>query len=118
MNFTVSVSSDQAPNPLPHLDTETDLGHIVCAAIRVSQGKKILGVGSMMSWVDMLKVWCEDNKVSFCGFDPLSVDMFERFLPIPGLGRELSEMMAFRDEFGYNGGDESVVLPALQDFIA
>lgn len=101
--------------PLPHLDTETDLGYIIRAAIQAAPGKKILGVGDMISWSGMLKVWCEHNKVPFGGFDPLSVDMFERFLPIPGLGRELGEMMAFMDEFGYDGSDESVVLPTEVD---
>jgi len=37
--------------------------------------------------------------------------VFDRFFPIPGLGRELGEMMEFMDEFGYVGGDSSVVLP-------
>ena len=37
---------------------------------------------------------------------------FERFIPILGLGRELGEMMAFMDEFGYAGGDPDVVLPS------
>lgn len=38
------------------------------------------------------------------------MDMFEKFFPIPGLGRELGEMMAFMDEFGY-AGDWEIVLP-------
>jgi hypothetical protein len=66
----------------------------------------------MISWSDMLKVWCEANKVQFGGFDPLSVDQFERFIPVPGLGRELGEMFAFMDEFGYAGVDTNVVLPS------
>ena len=72
----------------------------------------MLGAGEMISWSDMLKVWCEVNKVEFGGFDPLSVDQFARFIPVPGLGRELGEMFAFMDEFGYAGGDPDVVLPS------
>ena len=54
---------------LSHLDTETDLGYIVRAAVQAAPGKKILGVGDMISWSGVLKVWCEHNKVPFGGFD-------------------------------------------------
>jgi hypothetical protein len=75
-------------------------------------GKTVLGAGDMISWTDQLKVWCEYNGVSFGGFDPLSVNQFEKFIPFPGLGVELGEMMAFEDEFGYGGGDPKLVLPS------
>jgi hypothetical protein len=60
----------------------------------------------------MLRVWCECNEVPLAGFDQLSIDQFERFVPVPGLGRELGEMFAFMDEFEYAGGDANVVLPS------
>lgn len=66
----------------------------------------------MISWSNQLKVWCEVNGVPFGGFDPIPIDVFDRFFPIPGLGRELGEMMAFMDEFGYAGGEPGVVLPS------
>ena len=50
--------------------------------------------------------------MQFGGFDQLSIDQFERFVPVPGLGRELGEMFAFVDEFGYAGGDSDIVLPS------
>ncbi|PMD36789.1 putative NAD dependent epimerase/dehydratase [Hyaloscypha variabilis F] len=98
--------------PLPHIDAERDTGYIVRALLECSPGKTVLGAGEMISWSDMLKVWCEVNKVEFGGFDPLSVDQFTRFIPVPGLGRELGEMFAFMDEFGYAGGDPDVVRPS------
>lgn len=97
--------------PLPHLDVEADLGRIVVAAVESPPGKKILAAGDMISWSDQLKVWCEVNRVSFGGFDELPIEVFDKFFPIPGLGKELGEMMAFMDEFGYAGGDLNVVLP-------
>jgi hypothetical protein len=98
--------------PLPHIDIERDTGYLVRALLECAPGKTVLGAGEMISWSEMLKVWCECNKVQFGGFDPLSVDQFERFIPVPGLGRELGEMFAFMDEFGYAGGDPDVVLPS------
>lgn len=65
----------------------------------------------MLSWTDLLKVWCEVNEVPFGGFASVPVEVFQNFIPVPGLGREIGEMMAFMDEFGYAGGDESVILP-------
>jgi hypothetical protein len=97
--------------PLPFFDAARDTGYVVRAALESAPGKKILAAGSMISWTDQLKVWCEFNNVPFGGFDSLPIDVFDRFFPIPGLGRELGEMMEFMDEFGYVGGDSSVVLP-------
>ena len=49
----------------------------------------------MISWTDMLKVWCDVNEIPFGGFDPLPVQMFANFIPVPGLGKEIGEMLAF-----------------------
>jgi hypothetical protein len=96
--------------PLPNIDIEKDTGHIVHAAIQGPCGKTILAAGSMISWSMQLKVWCEINNVPFGGFDTIPLDVFDGFFPIPGLGRELGEMMAFMDEFGYVGGEPAVIL--------
>ena len=47
----------------------------------------------------------------FGGFHSVPVEVFEKFIPVPGLGREIGDMMAFIDDFGYTGGDETVILP-------
>lgn len=73
-------------------------------------GKIILAASEMLSWSEQLRVWCDVNEVKYGGYDELSVDVFDRFFSTPGLGRELGEMMAFMDEFGYVGKEE-VVLP-------
>ncbi|KAH8761894.1 hypothetical protein BGZ57DRAFT_943930 [Hyaloscypha finlandica] len=66
--------------PLPHIDVERDTGYLVRALLECPPGKTVLGAGDMISWSEMLRVWCE------C-FDQLSIDQFERFVPVPGLGR-------------------------------
>lgn len=94
----------------PHISIANDLGRIVHAALLVPPQKTILAAGSMLSYTSQLEIWCRVNKVPFGGFDELFIDMFEKFFPVPGLGRELGEMMAFMDEFGY-AGDWDTVLP-------
>lgn len=54
-------------------------------------------------------MWCEVNKVPFGGYDEVSVDAYEKYFPIPGLGKELGEMFLFMDEFGYTGGEDVVL---------
>lgn len=63
----------------------------------------------MLSWADFFKVWCEVNKVPFGGYDEIPVETYEKYVPVPGLGKELGEMFLFMDEFGYTGGEEGVV---------
>lgn len=65
----------------------------------------------MLSWNDYLKVWCDVNKVPFGGYDEIPVETYEKYIPVPGLGKELGEMWLFADEFGYTGGEEGVVHP-------
>jgi len=93
---------------IPQFDTVADAGYVTRAALNSPPGKNILGVGDMISWKDYLKVWCEVNNVPFGGYDEIPLQGFISFMP-PGVGRELGEMLAFMDEFGYDGGDPSVV---------
>lgn len=102
-----NVGSGKAPIPL--IDTERDSGYVVRAALQSPPGKNILGVGSMLSWTDHFKVWCEVNKVPFGGYDEIPIETYEKYVPVPGLGKELGEMFLFMDEFGYTGGEEGVV---------
>lgn len=82
-------------NPIPHFNTERDCGYVVRAALQTSPGKNILGVGSMLSWTEYLKIWCDINKVPFGGFDSIPLEIFEKVIPMPGLGKEMGEMLAF-----------------------
>ena len=79
------------------------------AALQSPPGKTILGAGSVLSWSDLFKVWCEVNNVPFGGYDETPVEVFEKYMPVPDLRKELGEMFLFFDEFGYTGGEEGVV---------
>ena len=102
-----NVGSGEAP--IPHFATEKDTGYVVRAALESAPGKNILAVGSMLSWIDVIKIWCQIHKVPFGGYDEIPFEAYEKYLPIPGLGKELGEMFLFMDEFGYTGGEEGVV---------
>ncbi len=91
------------------MDTERDTGYVIRATLQSPPGKTVLGAGSMLSWTDYLKVWCEVNKVPFGGYDEVPIQAFEKYMPVPDLGREMGEMFLFFDEFGYTGGEEGVV---------
>jgi hypothetical protein len=107
-------------NPVPHFNTERDCGYVVRAALQTAPGKNILGAGSMLSWTEYLKIWCNVNNVPFGGFNSIPLEVFEKVVPMPGLGSELGEMMAFMDEFGYDGGDPTIIhatdVSSLQSF--
>jgi hypothetical protein len=51
------------------------------------------------------------QKIYIRGFNPISLEVVEKVVPVPGLGKEMGEMLAFMDEFGYEGGDPSIVYP-------
>ena len=96
-------------NPLTLFHPSKDTGHVVRVALQTSPGKNILGTGSTLSWTDYLRVWCEVNNVPFGDYDEIPIETFEQNFPLPGLGKEYGEMFRFIDEFGYTGGDPSVV---------
>jgi hypothetical protein len=94
---------------IPFFDTATDCGYVTRAALQSPPGKNILGVGSMISWTDYGKIWCEAQGVPFGGYDEIPLDKYVANFPAPGAGREIGEMMAFMDEFGYDGHDPTVI---------
>lgn len=87
--------------PQQHIDIAHDIVRLVHASLLGPPEETILAEGSMLSYTSQLRIWCEVNQVPFGGYDELSVEMFESFLPVKGLGTELGEMMKFMDEFGY-----------------
>jgi hypothetical protein len=70
-----------------------------------------MGCGVNLTWTEQMKTWCELMDLPYGGFDEISLEDYSKLVPIPGLGRELGEMMLFMDEFGFTGGEENVVYP-------
>jgi hypothetical protein len=75
----------------------------------------------MLSWTEYLKIWCEVNKVPFGGCDSVPLEVFEKAIPIPGLGKELGEMMAFMVGFRRiklsSFGSRNMFLEVTQKFV-
>lgn len=97
--------------PRSQINAEKDLGYIVRAALQVAPGKNIRGASASISWAEQFHIWCVMNGLKDGGLIEISLEQFEKFIPVPGLGREIGEMMMFENEFGYEGSDPSVVSP-------
>lgn len=40
----------------------------------------------------------------------MTVEQFEKIYPVPALGRELGEMLAFWSDYSFSGDDSAVIL--------
>ncbi|KAH9204935.1 hypothetical protein DL95DRAFT_318500 [Leptodontidium sp. 2 PMI_412] len=85
------------------------LGHFTKALVQVAPGQNLLGFGSMMSWNEWVVVWSRIHGVK-CRFDRLNRKVVENSIP-GGIGEELADMFEYISDFGYDGGDPSVVHP-------
>ena len=95
---------------MPHVLPRKDTGYFVRALIQSAPGKNLLGAGTMISWADFLKLWCDIQGKPYGGYDNVSVEDVDKAMP-GGLGRELAEMFAYASEFGYDGSDPSIIHP-------
>jgi len=62
-----------------------------------------------MTASEWAQLWGRLNGVQ-CRFEPVPLKQVEDAMP-PGLGREIGESCLYASEFGYDGGDPSVVHP-------
>jgi hypothetical protein len=71
-------------------------------------GKNLVGAGEVLSWNEWCAIWAKHNGVK-CAFERKErKEMEDAMGP---LGREFADMFQYMDEFGYDGGDPSVVYP-------
>ncbi len=90
------------------IDTRRDTGSFVRALVQLSPGMNVLAYGSMISWKDYMAVWAKILKLPGGSYKQVTIDVFDKLAP-GGLGREIAEGWAYQGEFGYDGGDPSVV---------
>ena len=95
--------------PLPIIDTPADTGPFVKALIELPPGKNLLAYGSVISWNDWMKLWCQINGVEG-SYKSMSLDDCDKML-LGGFGREVGESFLFMCDFGYDGGDPTIVYP-------
>lgn len=72
-------------------------------------GKILLGYGSLISWNEFAALWGKVHGVT-CRFERLDRNVIESAVP-GGIGEELADMFEYIGDFGYDGGDPSVVHP-------
>lgn len=108
---TFRLSCPGAGNAIiPLVDVREDCGYFVRALVQSPPGKNLLGAGSFATWEEYLKLWCDIFGQKYGGYDQLPLEALEQTMP-GGMGREIGEMFEYAAEFGYDGGDPSVIHP-------
>ncbi|KAL4876982.1 hypothetical protein BJY04DRAFT_199085 [Aspergillus karnatakaensis] len=93
--------------PMPFMVAHRDTGAFVKALVDLPPGTNIIGVSEIMSWREYTRVWGEVNGVKAI-FRQVSPDEYFESVPTP-LKKELWDTFRYVEEFGYRGGDESVL---------
>ena len=93
---------------MPMIDTRRDTGHFVQALVQLPPGKNVLGYGSMISWKDYMTLWAKTLNIPGGYYKQIAIAEIEKFAP-GGLGREMAEGWSYQGEYGYDGGDPSIV---------
>ena len=95
---------------MPMIDTRKDTGYFVRALVQSPPEKNVLAYGSMISWKDYMTLWAQILELPGGYYRQVPVDLFDKKVP-GGLGREVGEGGAYQGEYGYDGGDPSIVHP-------
>lgn len=95
---------------MPMIDTRRDTGYFVRALVQSPPGKNVLAYGSLISWKDYMTLWAQILEVPGGHYRQVPVELFDSRVP-GGLGREVGEGGAYQGEFGYDGGDPSIIHP-------
>lgn len=95
--------------PVPMVEARHDTGHFTKALVQVPPGQNLLGYASMLSWNEWVLLWGRIHGVT-CRFERLDRKVVENAIP-GGIGEEFADMFEYISEFGYDGGDPSVVHP-------
>lgn len=92
--------------PIP-LVVPSDAGNFVKALTQVPAGKTLLAFGDRMTWTDYVKLWSKITGVN-ARLEKTTVAEHAKLAP-GGYGEEIAEMYAYAQDFGYDGGDPSVI---------
>lgn len=95
--------------PIPMVVTAKDTGSFVRGLIQSPPGTNLLGYGSLIGWTEYMRLWSSILQVSG-KFQQVPADKYVEKLPA-ALAKELQEAYAYQAEFGWDGGDPSVVHP-------
>ncbi|CEI67576.1 hypothetical protein FVEN_g5667 [Fusarium venenatum] len=106
--FLLSLPTD-GDALVPLVDARQDTGKFAKALVQVEPGKNLLGYGSLISWNEFAALWGKIHGLT-CRYERLDRKVLEH--AVPGcIGEELADMFEYIGEFGYDGGDPSVIHP-------
>ncbi|KAH6685469.1 hypothetical protein F5X68DRAFT_262701 [Plectosphaerella plurivora] len=98
------------PNgPVAHIDARYDTGVFTLALVKAPAGQNLLGTRGLLSWSEFAALWGKVHGVE-ARFERIDRQIVENAIP-GGIGEELADMFEYIGEFGYDGGDPTVVLP-------
>lgn len=92
--------------PIP-LVVPSDTGYFVKALTQVPAGKTVLAFGDRLTWSEYVKLWSKVTGIP-ATFEKNTVAEHDKLAP-GGYGEEIAEMYAYAQDFGYDGGDPSVI---------
>lgn len=95
--------------PIPHVLVD-ETGLYVKALVQAPPATHLLACSELMTWPEYVKLWSKTLGVPAV-FERFTLDDMDKLGP-GGFGIEIGEMHAYAMEFGYWGGDPSIVLPA------
>ncbi|GKT90375.1 nmrA-like family protein [Colletotrichum tofieldiae] len=95
--------------PIPHVLVE-ETGIYARALAKAPPGTHLLACSELMTWPDYADLWARTVGVPAV-FESFTLEDMDKLAP-GGFGIEIGEMHAYAIEFGYWGGDPSIVLPA------
>ncbi|MCJ1307880.1 hypothetical protein MMC25_001528 [Agyrium rufum] len=104
------VDGEQGLSKVPYVVTRKDTGRFVKGLIENPPGKNMLGVTHSMTQAEYLDLWTKTLNVPNGGIEAITMEQFISKMP-PFLHEEMHDTFMFGREFGWTGGDESVVLP-------
>ena len=109
---TYNIKGIGSPDtPVPFGDVQGDFGRCFKAVVDSKHGTNFLALGEMLSWNRYLDIWCRSQKVPRGKVETKTLQEYEEILP-GGLGREFGENVLFGQQFGYDGGDPTVIRPS------
>lgn len=80
------------------------------ALVEVEPGKNLAGAGGVHSWKEWAELFSKIKGVT-CTYEDLPNGEMDKVIP-GGLGAELEDMFRYMDDFGYFGGDKTVIYPS------
>ncbi|KAK5729094.1 hypothetical protein LTR15_002235 [Elasticomyces elasticus] len=95
--------------PIAQVDARRDTGKFTRALLDVPAEVNALGAGGIVSWTEFATLWGKHHGVE-CRVERINREVLEQAIP-GGIGAEFADMFEYAAEFGYTGGDPTVVLP-------